>query len=102
MTESEAVEIVHRGLVSQESLPVRLRMGEGLDEAQLAQVKAALHFLVERWRGRTEVPKRLAAAFVDLQSSMQWGWDRYSETEQMAIEDAANELVDLAYQLFEE
>jgi hypothetical protein len=92
---------VHRGLVSQESLPVRLRMGEGLDEEQLAQVKGALHFLVERWRHRTEVPKRVAAAYVDLQSSMQWGWDRYSETEQIAIEDAANELVDLAYQLFE-
>jgi hypothetical protein len=58
--------------------------------------------LIEHWHGRPEVPNRLASAFVDLQAAMEWGRDQYCESEQDAIEDAATELVQLAYALLEE
>jgi hypothetical protein len=102
MTEDEAVELVYEGLAGMESIPVKLRMGEGLDTRQLASVQGALRLLIERWKGRPTVPKRLAAAFVDLQGAMEVNRDSYPEAVQESIEDAAVDLLALAWELFEE
>jgi hypothetical protein len=101
MTEQEAIQIVYEGLSGKESIPVKLRMGQGLDKMQLKQVKEALHTLMDLWRDQIMVPKRVALAFVDLQGAMQWGGNRYSTSEQDEIEDAAIALLQLAYELFE-
>jgi hypothetical protein len=102
MDEQGAIDIIYEGLVGKDSLPVKLRTGKGLDRKQLQQVKDAIGFLNERWKSQETVPKRVAAAFVDIQTAMQWGSSLYSEAEQNEIEDAANELVDLAYGLLGE
>jgi hypothetical protein len=99
LPESQAIAAIDEGLWGPRSIPVQLREGKGLDETALRRVREALELLAERWRFRSEVPKRVAAALVDIQSSMQASFDQYDEDEQDAIEDAANELVDLAYQL---
>jgi hypothetical protein len=102
MTEHEAIRIVWEGLSGEASIPVKLRLGKHLDRQQLAAVKEAIRVLTERWQNQEMVPKRLAAAFVDLQGSMEWGRDLYPEKEQDEIEDAATELVQMAYELLGE
>ena len=101
MDDKEALEIIYEGLAGKECLPIKLSRGEGLDKKMLAQVKQAMQMLIEHWHGRDEVPKRLAAAFVDLHTAMEWGRDQYSESEQDEIEDVAIALVQLAYELLE-
>lgn len=101
MDETEALQVIYDSFLGDETIPIKLRLGKGLDRKQLDKAKQALNFLIRAWHGRDMVPQRLAAAFVDIQSTMQWGKDQYSEAEQDEIEDAANELVDLAYDLFE-
>jgi hypothetical protein len=102
MDEQGAINIIYEGLVGEDSIPVKLRMGNGLDREQLQQVKDAIVFLTEKWKSQETASKRVAAAFVDIQTGMEWGSRLYSEAEQDEIEDAANELVDLAYGLFGE
>lgn len=102
MTEDEAVDVVCAGLGGMDGIPVKLRMGDGLDTRQLEDVKRALRLLIERWKGRPTVPKRLAAVFVDLQGAMEVNRDHYPEPVQEAIEDAATDLLALAWELFED
>lgn len=102
MDEKAAMRVIYEGLAGEDCIPIKLRQGKGLDKEQLQAVKDAINFLAQEWKSRDMVPKRLAAAFVDIQSAMEWGRDRYSEAEQDEIEDAAIELVDLAYDLFED
>lgn len=102
MNEEIAVQVIYEGLSGKDSIPVKLRMGNGLDKGQVQMLKDAIGFLAREWKSRGVVPKRLAAAFVDIQSSMEWGKAQYSTAEQDEIEDAANELVDLAYDLFDD
>lgn len=100
--EQRAIDTVYAELSGEECIPIKLRLGEGLNEAAMDRVRNALRFLIDRWRLNPYVPKRLAAAFVDIQSSMEWGWDQYGESEQNRIEDAAVELVSLANELFDD
>jgi len=99
--EQQAIETVYEELAGLNCIPIKLRRGEGLDDAAMNRVREAIHFLNERWSERPYVPKRLAAAFVDIQASMEWGRDQYSEEEQVKIEDAGIELVTLANALFD-
>ena len=101
MDEQEALEIIYEGLTGDACLPIKLSRGEGLDQKMLIQIRQAMQLLIEHWHGRPEVPKRLASAFVDLQAAMEWGRDQYGENDQDAIEDAAIELVQLAYAVLE-
>jgi hypothetical protein len=100
--EQQAIETVYEELAGEQCIPIKLRRGEGLDEAALNRVRQSLILLTELWKHMPYVPKRIAAAFVDIQSSMEWGRDQYSEGEQQRIEDAAIELVSLANDLFED
>jgi hypothetical protein len=102
MTEEAAMRVIYEGLAGKDCIPIKLRMGNGLDKEQLQMVKGAIRFLTQEWKSRDLVPKGLAAAFVDIQSAMEWGQGQYSMAEQDEIEDAAYELVDLAYDLFDD
>jgi hypothetical protein len=102
MNEEAAMRVIYEGLSGEDCIPIKLRMGNGLDKAQLQMVKDAIRFLTQKWKSRDTVPKSLAASFVDIQSAMDWGKGQYSEAEQDEIEDAAYELVDLAYDLFDD
>jgi hypothetical protein len=102
MTEEAAMQVIYEGLAGEDCIPIKLRMRKGLDKEQLQMVKDAIRFLAQEWKSRDMVPKSLAAAFVDIQSAMEWGQGQYSAAEQDEIEDAAYELVELAYDLFED
>ena len=99
MTEEKALALVEEGLVSEHSLPVKLRMGDGLDVPMLERTKAALEFLAEHYRGRDTVPKRLAFATVDLTATLT---SRDYPTELWyQVQAASDQLVDLAYSIFD-
>ncbi len=100
--EEKAIKTVYDGLAGPESVPVKLRLGKGLDKKMFSDVTKSLTFLIEQWKGKKEVPKAIAAAFVDIQGAMMQGYDTYPPKEQDAIEDAANTLVELALTLLEE
>ena len=103
-SEEEAVRLVYRhlcGTEDTEDIFYKIERGDGLDRKAFSELRQALQFLIERWRGRPVVPKLLAAAFVDLTSMTMLPLDRYPPDEQEAIEDAGIELVELAGQLFE-
>lgn len=94
--EARLVGVVWEGLAGPRSIPLKLRVGQGLDRAQLQEVTEALDQLVERYEGRDVIPKRLAAAFLDLHQAMEQGLAMYPQEEQDAIEDAASEIATMA------
>jgi hypothetical protein len=99
MTEEQALAAVEEGLVSDQSLAVKLRGGDGLDVAMLQRTKEALAVLRELYRGRDVVPKRLAFATVDLLGTLTSG--NYPDDVWYQMEVACEELVALAYSIFE-
>lgn len=99
MTTSDAVEVVYGGLAGPNSIPLKLRQREGLDRAQLAEVETALELLAEEYSTSSVLPKRLAAALVDIQAAMEQSRAWYPEAEQDQIQDAADRLSALAYQV---
>lgn len=95
MQEQEAVDLIYENLSGLNSIPIKLRRGDGLDREAVEQTEDAIRFLTEKWQSKTQVPKRLAAAFVDIQPAMEWGRNRYDEKTQEEIEDVGVELVQL-------
>ena len=62
----QAIETIYTGLVSEESVPVKLRAFRELDREMLGQVQEALSFAIEYYKGKSLVPKKLAMAMVDI------------------------------------
>ena len=58
----QAIETIYTGLVSEESVPVKLRAFRELDREMLGQVQEALSFAIEYYKGKSLVPKKLAMA----------------------------------------
>lgn len=57
MNIEQAVELIYTGLVSEESVPVKLRAYHELDRELLAQVQEALDFAIEYYKGEPLIPK---------------------------------------------
>ena len=55
----QAIETIYTGLVSEESVPVKLRAFRELDREMLGQVQEALSFAIEYYKGKALVPKKL-------------------------------------------
>ena len=55
----QAIETIYTGLVSEESVPVKLRAFRELDREMLGQVQEALSFAIEYYKGKSLVPKKL-------------------------------------------
>ena len=94
-------QVLHQGLATANSLQYKLRMGRGLDHAQLHDLRAAFQTTIRESRGRAEIPKVVAAACVDLPSSMTQGLDRYDAEQVTQINTASAELTALARTLLE-
>jgi hypothetical protein len=100
MDESEARKVVVEALAGANGIPVKLRRKDGLDEEQLDRVRKAAALLARAYEGREEIPRDLALAFLDIRTSMESGLGLYPEQAQDAIQDAAEELVELGLDLF--
>ncbi len=100
MSVEQDLATVHRLLVSEDSIPVQLRMREGLDESAYVELMGALERLVEYYGPRAEVPKSLALAFVDVGQHFFFEEGAYPDSELERIEDAGQELSRLGQTLF--
>ena len=92
----QAIETIYTGLVSEESVPVKLRAFRELDREMLGQVQEALSFAIEYYKGKSLVPKKLAMAMVDIFNS------GFSEKELRELEDIGMKLQEQALELFDE
>lgn len=100
MDNKQKIRFVYDCLAGKDSIPVKLRMKQAFDAELHAKLVEVLEDLVEEYEDKQEVPKALAFAFVDLRTSFDAAAGWFSEKDQERIADAAEELVDLAYQLF--
>jgi hypothetical protein len=91
---------VQRLLVGERSIPRMLRMHEGLDEDAYTELTGALERLIDHYAGRTEVPKALGLAFVDVGTAFDYAPGTYPHDELERIEDAGQELSQMGQMLF--
>ncbi len=100
MTTEEAIDTVTELLLGENSIPVQLRMHDGLDRARFDRLVAAIERLVETYRDQDTVPKVLAHSFVDVSNHFFYPEGTYPEAELERIEDAGIRLTSLAEELF--
>lgn len=99
-TLAEALDTVTELLLGETSIPVQLRMHEGLDQASFDRLVVATEYLIETYRDQDAVPKSLALAFVDISNHFFYPEGTYPEGELERIEDAGIRLSSLADELF--
>ena len=97
MNIEQAVELIYTGLVSEESVPVKLRAYHELDRELLAQVQEALDFAIEYYKGEPLIPKKLAAALGAFYFN-----SGFSENELRELEDIGMDLQEKSIELFED
>ena len=93
----QAIETIYTGLVSEESVPVKLRAFREL----VGQVQEALSFAIEYYKGKSLVPKKLAMAMVDIFGAFCFN-SGFSEKELRELEDIGMKLQEQALELFDE
>jgi hypothetical protein len=86
---------VERLLVSVEKFTVPLRMGDGVDEPALAELKSALTTLASAWKGEQMIPKRAAAVLTELYPAVEGCSSLYPDDQASRVLEEANELLDL-------
>ncbi len=91
MTEREAVTILQEQFAGDAGFVAQLRRGHGLDQAGIAQARAAIDVLKREWAHRSHVPKSAVLPLVDIYTSIASSAHLYPETED-AIEDLAEEM----------
>jgi hypothetical protein len=99
MNEIEAINIVHRHLADINSIPVRLSLKKGIDEGQVSELIAAMQLLITQYKHKNNVPKKLAATFIDISPSFERTLDLYEQDTQDRIIDLKNMIVDLALEM---
>ena len=87
-------------LLGPNSILVELRSLQGLDPTKYSRLVTAIHTLIDHYKGKTEVPKRLAVAFIDISNYFYYTEDEYPKDQLDRLEDAAHELTYLADKLF--
>ena len=97
----QAIETIYTGLVSEESVTVKLRAFRELDREMLGQVQEALSFAIEYYKGKSLVPKKLAMAMVDIFGAFCFN-SGFSEKELRELEDIGMKLQEQALELFDE
>lgn len=99
MTPEAALAMVDARLLGPQSIPVRIRTRIAITDTEMAELYAAIDYLIAHYRHRDTVPKTLAAAFVDIYNSFAPAFEQDAE-QARRLEDMAIALQDKAYQLF--
>lgn len=101
MNIEEAIDIIYTGLVSENSVPVKLAAYRILDLEMLDQVRKALDFAINYYKGKALVPKKIAIAMVDIQGAF-FFQSGFEEEMLIKLEDIGIELQEKALELFSE
>lgn len=100
MNKETALAFVYKCLLGDDSIVVKLRMNEGLDDELFIKLIESLRFLVDYYSGEENVPKRLALCMVDIYAAFSFREGFYSSSDAVRIEDAGTQLQELATDLF--
>lgn len=100
MNEKKALTIIEEKMIGKNSIPVKIRVGEGIKEEDYSELIEAINFLIIFYKTQSSVPKVLALCFLDISNYFFLGESNYSEIEIEKIEDLGIELVELANLLF--
>ncbi|MEX3744047.1 hypothetical protein [Lysinibacillus xylanilyticus] len=98
----EAIEIIYIGLVSENSVPVKLRTNRELDSDLLNQVSEALNVLTHYYKDKETVPKKLALAMVDIYGAFSFQTGYFEDEILEELEVIGIELQEKAMELFSE
>ena len=101
MNKEEAIEIVYNALLSETSIPVSIRSMDGVDKIQYEELKKSILFLIDYYKNKDDVPKKVAQAFVDISNYFFVPNLNYSEEDLELFENYGIELTTLANQLFD-
>ncbi|MET3047512.1 hypothetical protein V8245_04205 [Flavobacterium columnare] len=102
MNKEEAIKNVYNALLSETSIPISIRNMEGVDKIQYEELKKNIIFLIDYYKDRDDVPKKLALAFVDISNYFFVPNLNYSEEDYEQFENYGIELSELANKLFED
>ncbi|MDE1464274.1 hypothetical protein [Spartinivicinus poritis] len=97
---TDAISTVRKELIEEGGMLHRIALYEGIDLKAANRLKTALKSLADYYKDKNDIPKKLAAAFIDLTPLFERSIDMYSEIEQEQIEDIRNDIVSLAVDLF--
>lgn len=98
----EAIEIIYIGLVSENSVPVKLRTNRELDSDLLNQVSEALDVLTHYYKDKETVPKKVALAMVDIYGAFSFQTGYFEDGILEELEVIGIELQEKAMELFSE
>lgn len=98
----EAIGIIYIGLVSENSVPVKLRTNRELDSDLLNQVSEALDVLTHYYKDKETVPKKLALAMVDIYGAFSFQTGYFEDEILEELEVIGIELQEKAMELFSE
>ena len=100
MDKDDALSFVYECLLENNSITLKLRLREGLEEARFNKLKEAIRFLIDYYANQEEVPKRLALCMVDIYGAFSFREGFYDDSTTTRIENSGVELQDLATELF--
>ncbi|MCL2152423.1 MAG: hypothetical protein FWH57_05610 [Oscillospiraceae bacterium] len=96
----QAIDTIYNGLVSENSVPVKLRTYKKLDIEQLDQVRKALDFALEYYKNKSSIPKKIAISMVDIYGAFSFKKGYFDDKTLMELEDIGIELQKIALRLF--
>ncbi|KOP80181.1 hypothetical protein AMS59_01910 [Lysinibacillus sp. FJAT-14745] len=100
MKVEEALKIVYENTIGDNSILRELRGGKGLNQQSYKLLIEAMKKLIEEYKDKSEVPKKLALCFVDINNYFYFNKGKYTEEEEKELEDAVHEISYLAEKLF--
>ncbi len=101
MSLEDEIEIVFETLLGENSIPVSIRNMGGVDKEEYEKLKNSILFLIDYYKDKDLIPKKIALAFIDISSYFFVPNLNYSEEEQEQFEDYGIELSELANTLFD-
>ena len=100
MDTEEVIALIYDGLVSENSVPVKLRTNRELDSDILDQVREALDVLTQYYKDKETVPKKLALAMVDINGAFSFRAGYFDDEFLEELEGIGIELQGKAIELF--
>ncbi|QPQ31197.1 hypothetical protein [Lysinibacillus sp. JNUCC 51] len=101
MKVEEALEIVYENTIGDNSILRELQGGKGLNHQSYRLLIEAMKKLIEEYKDKSEVPKKLALCFVDISNYFYFNEGKYTKEEKEEFEDVVHEISSLAGKLFE-
>ncbi|SDI33745.1 hypothetical protein SAMN05216588_11518 [Pseudomonas flavescens] len=96
-----AADLIDARLLGTDSIPVKIRTKVEVSEEEVAELFAAIDFIISDCSGKDVIPKKIALAFVDIYANFSISNGFYNESETQRYEDIGMALQEKAYELFE-